>query len=124
MRTVAKVTPAAQAILSIVFATGMFSPSLSAQSGCQIPSDLLQPAGHNIFAEPQEVDLRDALAEHVRQNMPILDDPEAIAYIQKIGDRLTRQLPPSHLHFQYHLVDLPYAQAFSLPGGRIYIRCY
>src|SRR5947208_1896248 len=43
------------------------------------------------------------------------------AYLATIGGRLTRYLPLNQLKFQFFLVDLPDANAFVLPGGRVYV---
>ena len=42
-------------------------------------------------------------------------------YLTSIGQRLTKHLPINRLRFQFFLVDLPDANAFVLPGGRIFV---
>jgi WD40 repeat protein len=42
-------------------------------------------------------------------------------YLQQIGQRIVKHLPPTNLNFRFFLVDLPEANAFVLPGGRIYV---
>ncbi|MGB7585535.1 MAG: M48 family metalloprotease [Terriglobales bacterium] len=79
------------------------------------------PAGENIFTEQQEVYLGDVMAEHISQNVTVLHDDALTAHLQQLGDRLLRYLPESKLRFQFMLVDLPEPNAFSLPGGRVYV---
>ena len=65
--------------------------------------------------------LGDAVAEHIQHNYRVIEDPEVTAYLTSIGERLTKHLPLNHLRFQFFLVELPEANAFVIPGGRIYV---
>lgn len=94
---------------------------LAAQQHCQPPALPGSGAGQNIFSAEQEMDLGDAIAEHVQRDYRVIDDPEVTAYLRRIGERLTRHLPPTNLRFQFFLFDLNDVNAFTLPGGRIYV---
>jgi len=85
------------------------------------PSLTPTTAGTNIFTEQQEVYLGDVMAEHVSQTVTILHDDALTEHIRQLGTQLIRYLPQTKLHFQFMLVDLPEPNAFSLPGGRVYI---
>jgi WD40 repeat protein len=74
-----------------------------------------------IFNEEQENDLGDAIDEHVGREFRVIDDDEVTAYLRRIGDRLVKHLPPTKLHFQFFMIDLPEANAMEMPGGRIYV---
>jgi predicted Zn-dependent protease len=74
-----------------------------------------------IVNEAQENDLGDAIDEHVGREFRVIDDDEVTAYLRRIGDRLVSHLPPTKLHFQFFLIDLPEANAMEMPGGRIYV---
>jgi len=87
---------------------------------CQPPA-LQASAGANIFTEEQESDLGDAIAEHIQRNLRVIEDEEVTANLTRIGKRIIKHLPPTNLRFQFLLVDLPDANAFVLPGGRIYV---
>lgn len=65
--------------------------------------------------------LGDAVAEHIQHNYRVIEDPELTAYLTAIGERLTKNLPLNKLRFQFFLVELPDANAFVIPGGRIYV---
>jgi WD40 repeat protein len=108
-------------ILIPVLLSGVLAAPLAAQQKCQLPALPSPTAGQNIFSESQEEDLGDAVAEHVQRDYRVIDDAEVTAYLRRIGERLTKQLPPTNLHFQFFLFDLNDANAFTLPGGRIYV---
>jgi WD40 repeat protein len=95
--------------------------AINAQQPCQPPAPLTQSQDLNIFTQKQEVDLGDAIAEQLQRNFRVIDDPEIADYLKRIGERITRHLPPNELKFQFLLVELPEANAFVLPGGRIYV---
>ncbi|HEV7683519.1 MAG TPA: M48 family metalloprotease [Pyrinomonadaceae bacterium] len=88
---------------------------------CLPPVALPAPTEPNIFSEEQEIYLGDAIAEHIQKNYHVIEDVEVTAYLTRIGERLTKHLPLNRLHFQFFLVDLPDANAFVLPGGRIFV---
>ena len=75
----------------------------------------------NIFTEEQEVDLGDAIAEQIQRDFRVIDDGEVTGHLRRIGERIVKHLPPTKLRFQFFLVDLSEANAFVLPGGRIYV---
>jgi len=105
----------------LVFGFLLASRPASAQQGCRQPTITPPPAGVNIFTDEQEVDLGDAIAQQMEPHLRLTDDPQVTAYLGRVGDRIVKQLPPSHLHFRYYLVDLAVPNAFSLAGGRIYV---
>lgn len=91
------------------------------QKECLPPVALPAPTEANIFTAEQEVLLGEAVAEHIQKNYRVIEDPAVTRYLAQIGEKLTRQLPLTKLRFQFFLVDLPNANAFVLPGGRIYV---
>jgi len=88
---------------------------------CQPPALQTNSPGSNIFTEQQEADLGDAIAEHIQRNLRVIDDDEVTGNLSRIGQRIIKHLPKTNLRFQFLLVDLPDANAFVLPGGRIYV---
>jgi WD40 repeat protein len=90
------------------------------QDACPVPPYTLPAKSPDIFTEQQDVDLGDALAEQVQNKYRIIDD-DVTDNVRRIGQRLVAQLPPSNLHYQFYLVDLPSVNAFGLSGGRVYI---
>jgi WD40 repeat protein len=102
--------------LLICFVPGL----LSAQQPCQLPKPAVSSTD-NIFSESQEMDLGDAVAEHLQNSHHVIDDEAVTGYLRRIGERLTQHLPPTNLRFQFFLFDINDVNAFTLPGGRIYV---
>jgi WD40 repeat protein len=98
-----------------------FPGSLAAQHECLPPALSQQPSGQNIFSARQEMDLGDAIAEHLQRDYRVIDDEEVTGRLRLIGERLVKNLPPTELKFQFFLFDINDVNAFTLPGGRIYI---
>ena len=96
------------------------APAARAQQPCQPPA-LAAAAGPNIFSPQQEMDLGDAVAEHVQRDYRVMDDPALSAYLRRVGERVAGRLPPTGLQFRFFIVDLPDVNAFTTPGGRIYV---
>ena len=91
------------------------------QNPCAPPVLRAIPRERNIFTEAQENDLGDAVAEHLERTFRVVDDAELTAYLAGIGARITAELPPTTLNIRFAIVDIPDANAFTLPGGRIYV---
>ena len=92
---------------------------LLAQSKCQPPS--IPPSATNLFTPQQEMELGDAVAAHIESSFRVIDDEEVTGYLRRIGERLIAQIPSTQLHFQFYVVDINDVNAFTLPGGRIYV---
>ncbi len=114
------------ALLLSVCASAL-TPLAAQTTAAQKPARCLPPAvtapaaGQNIFTPRQEMDLGDAIAEHVQRNYRVVEEEEITGYLRRIGASLARQLPETEMRYQFFLVDLPDANAFALPGGRIYV---
>jgi hypothetical protein len=93
----------------------------STQQPCQPPALAAGPREPNIFSDAQQMDLGDAIAEHLQRNFRIIEDDEVTAGLDRIGQRIVQHLPPTNLKFHFFLLDLPQVNAFTLPGGRIYV---
>ncbi len=108
--------------ISLVFLSlGLASISATAQSTCPQLPKLERSQRANIFSEQQEVELGEIVAQPMAQSLRIIEDPELVDPLRRIGERIVRQMPPSGLKFRFYLVDDPDANAFALPGGRVYV---
>jgi WD40 repeat protein len=96
--------------------------SLYAQPNCPLPP-ALKPvsADLNIFSEQQESDLGDVVAESFSHEILMVHDDALTNHLTEIGNRLVQYLPPTQFRFHFFLIDLAETNAFSLPGGRVYI---
>lgn len=93
----------------------------AAAQQCQAPALNLSAQGYNIFNDQQEMDLGDAVYEQLRRDFRVIDDPVVTRYLQEMVDKLVRQMPATTLRFRVALLDLPDANALSMPGGRLFI---
>ena len=69
-------TTASRQILLLVLLCGLFTSPLRAQQTCEPPTVPLAISGENIFDEEQEMYLGDAVAEHLRRSVQVIDDDE------------------------------------------------
>lgn len=105
--------------VAILFACA--AGSLPAQEKCTPPPIPEAPPGSNIFTDQQEVDLGDVMAEQIERNFRVIHDGELAAHMNDMIGRVLAQLPPTQLKIRAVLIDLSILNAFSLPGGRIYV---
>lgn len=107
-------------VVLLLFLT-FVQPAPTQEQPCTQPLTLPAATAPNIFTDEQEIYLGEAVAEHIQRDYRVIEDTEVTAYLTKIGERLTKHLPLNKLKFQFFLVDLPDANAFVIPGGRIYV---
>lgn len=69
----------------------------------------------------QEWQLGDQLAAQVEQQVRLVRDPVALAYVRSVGERIHRQTPIADRPFHFYIVDDPAVNAFALPGGHVYV---
>jgi beta-barrel assembly-enhancing protease len=56
-----------------------------------------------------------------RQSVPLITDPEVVAYVNRIGQTIARTLDPSYFDYQFAVVRDPRINAFAVPGGWVYV---
>ena len=61
------------------------------------------------------------ILEQIRRVMPLIEDGEALTYVQSVGNRIAKQLGTTPYQFQFFIVDAPVPNAFAIPGGYIFI---
>jgi hypothetical protein len=88
---------------------------------CRVPALKKPSLSADFFTDEQENELGRVIDSQVRQSQKIIEEPELTGYLYTVGDRLQASLPPSGLRFHYYLVDLPDENAFSIPGGYVYV---
>src|ERR1700761_8059640 len=91
------------------------------ENPCAFEPIKTDPKAANAFTPDQEVYLGDILAQMGHVDTTIVDDAALTSYLNTIGNRLVKQLPPNNLNFRFYLSDAPYANAFSIAGGRVYV---
>lgn len=69
----------------------------------------------------QESQMGQNYAQQINAQLPIIRDPEAVAYINRLGDSLATLVDNQGRNWQFFLVDDPEVNAFAVPGGYIYV---
>ena len=69
----------------------------------------------------QEWQLGNQLAAQVQQQVHLINDPVALSYVRSVGERIHAVTPLADRPFNFYIVDDPEVNAFSLPGGHVYV---
>lgn len=94
------------------------SPLSAQKANVPLPA----PSGFNLFSVEQEIEVGRQNAVEVAKKYPLLPDSDPIAqYVQRLGHRLTSQLPQPTYPFQFHVIAEKDINAFALPGGPVYV---
>jgi len=60
-------------------------------------------------------------AQSVKAQLGLIEDPELVAYVAKVGARLARHAPRRGFEYSFQIVDQEAPNAFALPGGYIFV---
>jgi predicted Zn-dependent protease len=74
-----------------------------------------------IVSVPQEIEIGSEENAQIRKQMTALRDPQVSAYIARIGKRLAAAAPGAKYPYSFTVADYREINAFSLPGGPIWI---
>ncbi len=77
--------------------------------------------GGSSISLDQEWQLGDQMAAQVAQQVRFNNDPAMNAYVTMVGERLHRATPLADRPFHFYVVDDPSVNAFSIPGGHVYV---
>ncbi len=72
-------------------------------------------------SQQQEIEMGANYAGTVAKQMPLVKDPEALAYLTVLGDSLARLTERSDLEWHFAIVDAKEVNAFAVPGGYVYV---
>lgn len=106
-------------IVTFSFVMAAQQPSPTA-GPCAMPAFSKVVGEATMFNEQQEEWLGDIQTLQFQKEFHIIADPEG-DYLQKLGERLLAQLPPTQVHYHFVITDFPEADAFGLAGGHIYV---
>lgn len=76
---------------------------------------------YNIFSPEQEMILGELNYERMAGDLRFIRDKEIEAYLNALGQKLVKHMPATGLTFQFHIVDIPDANAFNTPGGYVFV---
>jgi predicted Zn-dependent protease len=93
-----------RAFLSFVLAAGV----LAVGAACPI-------------SQTKEVKMGANSANQVARQLPLIKDPEALRYINVLGDSLAHVTDQRDLEWHFSIVDSKEVNAFALPGGYVYV---
>jgi len=68
-----------------------------------------------------EWQLGNQMAAQVESQVKLVHNPAAEAYITRVGERIHAATPLANRPFTFHIVDDASVNAFSIPGGHVYI---
>jgi predicted Zn-dependent protease len=74
-----------------------------------------------IFSPSMETSLGTEYAEQIEGDIKLIDDPEALAWLQDMGERLVAESPEAAVPFKFQLTADPSVNAFAIPGGYCYV---
>src|SRR5947208_4539491 len=77
--------------------------------------------GFNLFSAEQDVEVGRQSATEAEQQLPILNDSQVNAYVNRIGQRLAANSGGPQFQYQFHVVNASDINAFALPGGYIFL---
>jgi predicted Zn-dependent protease len=77
----------------------------------------------NLISVDEEWQLGQQLAQDVAKQVRFNNDPALNAYVTQLGQRLVAQTPAPYnsLPWDFHVVEDPTLNAFSIPGGHVYV---
>src|SRR5947199_2060820 len=77
--------------------------------------------GFNLFSPQDDVQVGQQSAAQAEQQLPILRDAAAQAYVNRIGQRLAANAGGPNFQYQFKVINQSDINAFALPGGFIYV---
>lgn len=108
-----------------IFCAGVFSLALftffAQAQDCQPPAIVANAKSSNIFTPEQETALGNLIVESMSGDVRLVRDEELLAYVNTIGNRLIKHLPPIGLKYKFHIMDISEANAFNIPGGHVFL---
>jgi len=76
---------------------------------------------YNTFSDEEEMSMGREAAKDVEKKYKILQDAGLESYLQEVGRRVAAASRRPKLDYQFRLVDNASVNAFSLPGGFVYV---
>jgi len=74
-----------------------------------------------LFSPPQEHELGEIVRQQMESRFRVIEDDQVTGYLKRVGARVSQHLPETGLRYEFLLYDQPEIQAFSMPGGRVYL---
>ncbi len=78
-------------------------------------------AFYNSFTDEEEMTMGRSAAVDAEKARPILNDPASTDYLNQVGQKVAAVSQRPQLEYHFKIVDSPSINAFSLPGGYVYV---
>jgi predicted Zn-dependent protease len=90
--------------------------------GIEPAAQLNLKPGFNLFSKQQDIDAGKQAATDADKQLPLVNDPQVLGYLNNLGHRLTQYEPlPADYPWTFKVVNTKDINAFALPGGYIYV---
>src|SRR5579871_3144471 len=76
--------------------------------------------GINFYSLDREIALGRQLAQEVKRQAKMVDDPLITEYVNRVGQNLVRN-SDAKVPFTFQVIDSPEVNAFALPGGYVFV---
>lgn len=73
------------------------------------------------MSESREKEIGQEEHEKILASMPMYEDEELLAYVNKVGNRVAAVSHRPDLDYQFFIIDSPDINAMALPGGYVYV---
>ena len=100
------------ALLSLTFSASLSSCAVNPATGA--PNMVL-------MTEKREKEIGAEEHQKVIDSMPLYNDPQLLAYVNEVGQRMAAVSHRPDLEYQFFIIDSPEINAFALPGGYVYV---
>ena len=81
---------------------------------------VISPTVFSITIKEEEEMSRQMMAM-IYRHLDVIDDPEIVPYVNKIGQRILATLPKQPFNYQFHVINEDVYNAFATPAGHIFI---
>lgn len=75
----------------------------------------------NLVSYQEEWALGAQLEGDIARQLPLVNDGAALAYVNRVGQRLVNQTELAQAPWEFHIVADPQINAFNIPGGHVYV---
>ena len=75
----------------------------------------------NLVSEDEEWQMGQQIERELAGQLKLVNDPQALAYVTQIGQKIVRQTELAGKPWKFHIVADPAINAFNTPGGLVYV---
>jgi predicted Zn-dependent protease len=68
-----------------------------------------------------ESGIGDFVSNQVKQQSRIITDPEAVTYINNLGQKVAQRMGRDEFEYEFYIIEDDSLNAFALPGGKVFI---